>query len=144
MGIRKKEAAGAAGIAEAPVLTAAPPRFFAAPRAADDAWIQISQIALAHKSCRFADARQLTERLLATYPGSAGVLIRQAEIPDGRFARIRVPAYGEDELVVAVSEGVVLLMEGMERTGRGVLGAWVARTVSELSGEKGSEGASAS
>ena len=135
-----------AKLEDAPGLARLAERYpaLAAPRAADDAWIQISQIALAHKSCRFADARQLTERLLATYPGSAGVLIRQAEIPDGRFARIRVPAYGEDELVVAVSEGVVLLMEGMERTGRGVLGAWVARTVSELSGEKGSEGASAS
>ena len=62
------------------------------------------------------------------------------EIPDGRFARIRVPAYGEDELIVAVSEGVVLLQEGMERTGKGVLGAWLARAAAELSGEKYDEG----
>ena len=55
--------------------------------------------------------------------------------PKCRFARIRVPAYGEDELIVAVSEGVVLLQEGMERTGKGVFGAWLARTVSELDPE---------
>ena len=112
----------------------------AAPRAADDAWIQIAQIALAHKSYRLAEARRLTERLLNAYPGCAPTLIRQMEIPDGRFARIRVPAYGEDELIVAVSEGIVLLQEGMERTGKGVLGAWLARTAAELSGEKYDEG----
>ena len=112
----------------------------AAPRAADDAWIRLAQIALAHKSYRLAEARRLTERLLDAYPGCAPTLIRQMEIPDGRFARIRVPAYGEDELIVAVSEGIVLLQEGMERTGKGVLGAWLARTAAELSGEKYDEG----
>ncbi|HIZ18556.1 MAG TPA: response regulator receiver protein [Candidatus Olsenella stercoravium] len=112
----------------------------AAPRAADDAWIRLAQIALAHKSYRLAEARRLTERLLDAYPGCAPTLIRQMEIPDGRFARIRVPAYGEDELIVAVSEGVVLLQEGMERTGKGVLGAWLARAAAELSGEKYDEG----
>lgn len=107
----------------------------AAPRADDDAWILLARIALAHKAHRLADARRLVERLLASYPGCAAVLIRQMEIADGRFARIRVPAYGEDELIVAVSEGVVLLQEGMERTGKGVFGAWLARTVSELDPE---------
>ena len=107
----------------------------AAPRADDDAWILLARIALAHKAYRLADARRLVERLLASYPGCAAVLIRQMEIADGRFARIRVPAYGEDELIVAVSEGVVLLQEGMERTGKGVFGAWLARTVSELDPE---------
>ena len=106
-----------------------------APRAADDAWLTIARIALAHKSCDLLGARRLTERLLASYPGCAGVLVRQMEIPDGRFARIRVPAYGEDELVVAMSEGVVLLQEGVERTGKGVFGAWLAKTVAELDPE---------
>lgn len=107
----------------------------AAPRAADDAWIALARIAMAHKRLALAEARRLTERLLATYRGCAAVLIRQMEIPDGRFARIRVPAYGEDELIVAMSEGVVLLQEGMERSGKGVLGAWLARTASELDPE---------
>ncbi|MBM6676903.1 response regulator receiver protein [Olsenella uli] len=111
----------------------------AAPRAADDAWIQLARIALAHKSYRLAEARRLTERLLETYPDCAATLIRQTEIPDGRFARIRVPSYGEDELVVALSEGVVLLQEGMERSGRGVLGSWLAHAAADLSGEKDDE-----
>ena len=28
----------------------------------------------------------------------------QGELPDGEFARLRVPPYGEDELILAVSE----------------------------------------
>lgn len=108
---------------------------------AGDAWSLLAGLALAHKRCDFAEARRQVERLLAAYPGCAPVLMRQIEIPDGRFARIRVPARGEDELILAVSEGVVLLQEGAERSGKGVLGAWLARTVSELAGEKDDEGA---
>ena len=123
-----------AKLEDAPALERLGERYpaLASPRADDDAWILRARIALSHKACRLADARRLTERLLAAYPGCAAVLIRQMEVADGRFARIRVPAYGEDELIVAMSEGVVLLQEGMERTGKGVLGAWLARTASEL------------
>lgn len=98
----------------------------------DDAWILLAQIALAHGRWDLRAARELVGRLLEAYPGCAGPLVRQMEIADGRFARIRVEAYSEDEMVLALSEGVVLLQEGVERSGRGVLGAWLARTASEL------------
>lgn len=101
-------------------------------RPADDAWITLSEVALAHKRCDFAAARAGLSRLLASYPGCGFVLIRQAELPDGEFARLKVPPYGEDELIVAVSEGIVLLQEGNDRSGKGVFGSWVARTVAEL------------
>ena len=98
----------------------------------DDAWVMLAQIALAHGRWDLRTARELVESLLVSYPGSAGVMVRQMEIADGRFARVRVEEYSEDEMVLALSEGVVLLQEGVERSGRGVLGAWLAHTVSEL------------
>lgn len=104
----------------------------AAPRGADDAWILLAQIALAYKRYDLAAATHLCERLLASYPSCESVLLRQLEIPDGYFARIRVPAHSEDELIVALSEGVVLLQEGVETSGRGVLGNWLAQTVQRL------------
>lgn len=101
-------------------------------RRADDAWMMLSRVALAHKRLKLDEARALLERLLATYRGCARVLVGQLEIADGSFARIRVLPYSEDELVVAVSEGTVLLQEGLDLAGRGVLGAWVARTVARM------------
>lgn len=98
----------------------------------DDAWIVIARIALAHKRCDFSAARRLLARLVDTYPGAVTTLVRQSELPDGEFARLRVPAYGEDELILAVSEGIVLLQEGNDREGRGVLGSWIAREAARL------------
>ena len=40
--------------------------------------------------------------------------------------------YSTDELIIAASEGIVLLQEGADRTGRGVLGAWVAAQVAGM------------
>ena len=79
-----------------------------------------------------ASGRAQDNPLLDAYRGCGAALAQQVEIGDGFFARIRVPAYSEDELVVALSEGVVLLQEGVERTGKGVFGAWVAKTALEL------------
>ena len=44
----------------------------------------------------------------------------------------RVAPYSADELIIAASEGIVLLQEGADRTGRGVLGAWVAAQVAGM------------
>lgn len=101
-------------------------------RPADDAWITLARISLAHKRCDFASAREQLARLLATYPGTGSALIRQSELPDGEFARLRVAPYSEDELILAVSEGIVLLQEGSERSGKGVLGSWIAREVARM------------
>lgn len=101
-------------------------------RPANDAWMQLARIALAHKRFDLAAARDLLGDLLATYPGAVAVLVRQVELPDGEFSRLRVPPYSEDELILAVSEGIVLLQEGSDREGRGVLGTLVAGTVAAM------------
>ena len=102
------------------------------PRASDDAWMGIARLALAHKNHDMGLARQLLERLIDTYPGYASALITQTELPDGVFARLAVPPYSEDELILAVSEATVLLQEGDDKSGRGVLGSWIARTTAKL------------
>lgn len=112
-------------------------------RGPDDAWIALAHVALAHKRCDFARARAWLSRILELYPGAAEVLLRQAELADGEFARLRVAPYGEDELVIAVSEGIVLLQEGNDRAGRGVLGSWVAHEVARLDPEAARRAATA-
>ena len=103
-------------------------------RPADDAWVLLSQLALAYKDYDLPGARRLLGRLLAVYPTSAHSLAHQIEVVGGVFARVRVAPYSEDEMVVALSEGVVLLQEGGAPGGSGALGAWVERAVRELAG----------
>lgn len=112
-------------------------------RGPDDAWILLAHLALAHKRCDFRGARAQLRRIVELYPGAVGTLVRQSELPDGEFARLRVAPYSEDELVLAVSEGVVLLQEGNDRSGRGVLGSWVAREAALLDPAAAREAASA-
>ena len=108
-------------------------------RPTNDAWMLLARTALAHKRCDLLAAHDLLEELLAAYPNGAQALVRQAELPDGEFARLRVSPYSEDELILAVSEGIVLLQEGNDRSGRGVLGSWVAGTVASLRPEAAAE-----
>ena len=77
--------------------------------------------------CDYAKASEQVGWLIDSYPGAAGVLLRQTELPDGEFSRLRVAPFSEDELVIAVSEGIVLLQEGTDRRGAGVLGEWLIR-----------------
>lgn len=102
------------------------------PRAPDDAWMGLARLALAHKRHDMSLAHQLLERLASTYEGCASALITQTELPDGVFARLAVPPYSEDELILAISEATVLLQEGEDQSGRGVLGTWVAQTAAKL------------
>lgn len=101
-------------------------------RPADDAWILLAGSSLAFHSGNPMVARTGIEKLLRRYPGGAAALIRQVELPDGEFARLRVTPYSEDELILAVSEGIVLLQEGTDRSGRGTFGAWVAREAARI------------
>ena len=101
-------------------------------RPADDAWTLLAGASLALHSGHPKIARTGIEKLLRKYPGGALTLIRQVELPDGEFARLRVAPYSEDELILAVSEGIVLLQEGTDRSGRGTFGAWVAREVARI------------
>lgn len=93
----------------------------------EDAWMQLSLIALAHKRHDMAGAQRLLARLIETYPHASEALTSQKELPDGVFARLAVAPFSEDELILAISEGTVLLQEGRDDAGRGVLGSWVAR-----------------
>ena len=101
-------------------------------RGANDAWLLIARLALAHRQQKPALARKHLAEILHCYPNGAVALLRQNELPDGEFARLNVQPYSEDELVVALSEAVVLLQEGNERGGRGVLGAWIAENTARL------------
>ncbi len=93
----------------------------------DDAWMQLSRISLAHKRHDMSEARRLLTRLIDTYPHAAAALASQKELPDGVFARLAVAPFSEDELILAISEGTVLLQEGRDDAGRGVLGTWIVR-----------------
>lgn len=99
---------------------------------ADDAWMLLARVTLAYRCFDLGAARSGLVALLRAYPGGAPVLVRQTEVADGLFARVRVAPNSEDELVIAVSEGVVLLQEGSSLTNRGSLGGWVARMASQM------------
>lgn len=101
-------------------------------RAPDDGWMQLSRIALAHKAHDYARARSVLQVLLETYPHAAETLIRQNELPDGVFARLAVLPYSEDELILAVSEGTVLMQEGRDSEDRGVFGRWVSEECARM------------
>ena len=93
----------------------------------DDAWMQLSRLALAHKRHDIDEARRLLSQLTTTYPQASLALASQKELPDGVFARLAVAPFSEDELILAISEGTVLLQEGRDDAGRGVLGTWIVR-----------------
>ncbi len=101
-------------------------------RAADDGWMRLSRIAIAHRAHRMDEARRHLRAVAGTYPYGAETLIRQSELPDGVFARLAAMPYSEDELILAVSEGTVLLQEGRDSAGRGVLGSWIANELSAM------------
>ena len=102
----------------------------------DDAWMQLSRISLAHKRHDIREAQRLLTGLVATYPHATEALVSQKELPDGVFSRLAVAPFSEDELILAVSEGTVLLQEGRDDAGRGVLGTWIARQMGLGSGTK--------
>ena len=101
-------------------------------RPSNDAWAQIALLALAFKRHDLSAARKQISSLVATYPHAAEALIRQMELPDGVFSRLAAVPYSEDEIILAVSEATVLLQEGVEMQGHGVLGAWVLQETAHL------------
>lgn len=101
-------------------------------RPSDDAWTLLARLALAYKACDFDGARRSVDELLRRYPHAADALIRQQELPDGVFSRLAALPYSEDELILAISEGTVLLQEGVDMQGRGVLSSWLTNVVGTL------------
>jgi hypothetical protein len=100
-------------------------------RPPDDAWTQLARLSICFKKHDTQGAEAVLDALLSTYPHAAEALIRQNELPDGVFSRLSVLPYSEDEIILALSEGMVLLQEGVEAQGRGVLGAWIADKTAE-------------
>lgn len=94
-------------------------------RPCDDAWTQLALLALCFKRYDLQGARERIDALLARYPHAAEALIRQNELPDGVFARLSVHPYSEDEIILALSEATVLLQEGVDLQGTGVLSTWI-------------------
>lgn len=95
-------------------------------RQAPDPWMLLARMGLAYKRRDLEEARRLVRVMLDSFPHAALTLARQDELPDGYFSRIVVPVGSEDELILATSEGSVLLQEGRETNYRGPMGAWVA------------------
>ena len=87
---------------------------------AEDAWMLLSRCALAYKERDFEGARSQLRKIVENYPRAALNLMDQKELPEGVFSRLAVSPGSEDELVLAISEGTVLLMDG-----RYPFGAWV-------------------
>ena len=99
----------------------------------EDAWVQLSRIALAHRRHDMGAARQLLATLVGSYPYAHETLMAQRELPEGVFARLAVAPFSEDELILAASEATVLFQEGRDDSGRGVLGVWIANELERMS-----------
>lgn len=94
---------------------------------AEDAWMLLSRCALAYKRRDFDGARVQLHRIIENYPHAALNLIDQKELPEGVFSRLAVGPGSEDELVLAISEAAVLLLDG-----RYPFGAWVEEEARRL------------
>lgn len=87
---------------------------------AEDAWMLLSRCSLAYKRRDFESARMQLRKIAENYPHAMLNLMDQKELPEGVFSRLAVSPGSEDELILAISEGTVLLMDG-----RYPFGAWV-------------------
>lgn len=104
--------------------------------AREDAWLLLARLALAYKRRDFDDARKHIATLIDTYPHAALALSRQDELVDGVFSRLACAPFSEDELILAVSEGAVLLQEGRYTEERGPLGGWIASQEDVVAGAR--------
>ena len=67
--------------------------------------------------------------MIERYPEATLCCFVQKDLPEGEFSRLNVLPYSEDELIIAIAEATVLLQEGNDLIGRGVLGRWIADQV---------------
>lgn len=91
---------------------------------AEDAWTLLSRCSLAYKRRDYERARAQLRKITENYPHAVVNLADQKELPEGIFARLAVAPGSEDELILAISEGTVLLMDG-----RYPFGAWIESEV---------------
>ncbi len=95
-------------------------------RPTEDGWTLMARLAIAYKEMDYDKQLHWLHEIFKCYPYASQTLIRQNELADGVFSRLAVAPYSEDELILAVSEGAVLLQEGVDPSNRGTMGAWVA------------------
>lgn len=96
------------------------------------AWTRMARLSLAFSSYDLEGARDVLREILASYPEADEILVAQHELPDGVFSRLVVEPGSEDELILAVSEGAILLQEGRDSAERGTLSSWVSQEVPRL------------
>ncbi|MBF0956081.1 MAG: hypothetical protein HXK15_06775, partial [Actinomyces sp.] len=96
------------------------------PRGADDPWILLARLAIHFKKRELVEAEHYLDLLIERYPEATLCCFVQKDLPEGEFSRLNVLPYSEDELIIAIAEATVLLQEGNDLIGRGVLGRWLA------------------
>ena len=99
------------------------------PRGADDPWILLARLAIHFKKRELVEAEHYLDLLIERYPEATLCCFVQKDLPEGEFSRLNVLPYSEDELIIAIAEATVLLQEGNDLIGRGVLGRWLADQV---------------
>lgn len=99
------------------------------PRGADDPWILLARLAIHFKKRELVEAEHYLDLLIERYPEATFCCFVQKDLPEGEFSRLNVLPYSEDELIIAIAEATVLLQEGNDLIGRGVLGRWLADQV---------------
>lgn len=99
---------------------------------AESAWTRMAALSLAFSAHDLDRSRDILREILASYPEAGDILVAQHELPDGVYARLAVEPGSEDELILAVSEGAILLQEGRDSAERGTLSTWVSQEVPRL------------
>ena len=89
----------------------------------------LARLAIHFKKRELVAAEHYLDLLIERYPEAALCCFVQKDLPEGEFSRLNVLPYSEDELIIAIAEATVLLQEGNDLIGRGVLGRWLADQV---------------
>ncbi|MBF0978447.1 MAG: hypothetical protein HXK31_06195, partial [Atopobium sp.] len=92
-------------------------------------WILLARLAIHFKKRELVEAEHYLDLLIDRYPEATLCCFVQKDLPEGEFSRLNVLPYSEDELIIAIAEATVLLQEGNDLIGRGVLGRWLADQV---------------
>ncbi|MDY2777373.1 MAG: hypothetical protein SOU51_03240 [Collinsella sp.] len=91
-----------------------------------DPWSLLAEMSAAWKSYDLEGAERALRTLVKGFPHGAESLFYQAELPEGVFSRVNVPAASDDELVLAISEATPLLQEGIGSPDNACFSTWIA------------------
>ena len=90
-----------------------------------EAWRLLSYCGALFRAGEIDSASECLELLCQRFPDGGDILYQQEEFFGGVFARPLFEIGTKDELLFAVSEAIVLLQEGFDPAGHGILGEWV-------------------